>query len=283
MALRKANMGELVLKYSEAASRPAPTKAQTSPAKLQSASRTVVQQTQKHTLASPPLHRGTKRLRWACGPIWCGRADNGSDDISSADKENEDIENPKKRPRGPPVPPTRTTSKVQPSQVLSPRSANSRTLPRSPVHPTTSPGKSLLARPISPLKPAAPLPAGGATSILTNMVEKAKTTRGAAATRKIIEQSAATRGAGRGKKAAAPAAPPKEGRGRAISDSSDASTGTQNTVVRKPVAGTATAKKAPAKRTVMSTIKGMGAANKKTPAPKATAPATGTRVLRKRN
>jgi hypothetical protein len=115
------------------------------------------------------------------------------------------------------------------------------------------------------------------------MVEKAKTTRGAAATRKVTEQSATTGGAGRGKRAAAPAAPPKEARGRAISDSSDASTGTQNTVVRKPVGGTATSKKAPAKRTVMSTIKGMGAANKKAPAPKATAPATGTRVLRKRN
>lgn len=114
------------------------------------------------------------------------------------------------------------------------------------------------------------------------MVERAKSGRGGAAPRKVTEQIATTGGAGRGRKAAVTAVPPKIGRGRAISDSSDASTGTQNTIVRKPVAAQA-AKKAPAKRTVMSTIKGMGAANKKPPAPKAAAPATGTRVLRKRN
>jgi hypothetical protein len=114
------------------------------------------------------------------------------------------------------------------------------------------------------------------------MVEKAKSTRGAAGTRNATEQSATTGGAGRGKRTAAPAVPPKVGRGRAISDSSTASTGTQNTIVRKPVAAPAT-NKVPAKRTVISTIKGMGAANKKAPAPKGAAPATGTRVLRKRN
>jgi hypothetical protein len=203
-----------------------------------------------------------------------------SDEISSTDKENEDIENPK-RVRGAPAPPARTTSKIQPSQVLSPRSANSRTLPRSPIRPAGSPGKSMLARPISPLKPTAPVPSGGAAGILTSMVEKAKSTSRGVATRKVTGQSAAG-GAGRGKRAAAPAAAPKVGRGRAISDSSEGSSGSQTTtIVRKPVA--APAKKAPAKRTVMSTIKGMGggAANKKAAAPKAVA--TGTRVLRKRN
>jgi hypothetical protein len=51
--------------------------------------------------------------------------------------------------------------------------------------------------------------------------------------------------------------------------------------VRKPVA----AKKEPAKKTVMGTIKGMGGAgaSKKIPAGKPDAKATGTRVLRKRN
>jgi hypothetical protein len=113
------------------------------------------------------------------------------------------------------------------------------------------------------------------------MVEKAKSTRGAAATRKAAEP-AKTTGAGRGKRTAAPApAPaPRVGRGRAstISDSSDASNGT---IVRKPVA----AKKEPAKRTVISTIKGMGGAgaSKKMPAGKPAATTTGSRVLRKRN
>jgi hypothetical protein len=61
MALRKANMGELLLKYSENVTRPALATAQTSPAKLQSPSR--VQQTQKYTRDSPLPQRGTKRLR----------------------------------------------------------------------------------------------------------------------------------------------------------------------------------------------------------------------------
>jgi hypothetical protein len=200
------------------------------------------------------------------------------------EKENEDIENPKKRTRGGPSPPDRTTSraKLNPSQVLSPRSANSRTLPRSPVRQAVSPGKSHLARPVSPLKPAAPAPAGGAAGILTNMVEKAKSTRGTGARKPTEPASTATVGAGRGKRAIAPAGAPKVGKGRAstISDSSDASNGT--TVMRKPVA----AKKAvPAKKTVMSTIKGIGGtgSTKKLPAAKPAAPATGMRVLRKRN
>jgi hypothetical protein len=63
MALRKANMGELFLKYSESAARPGLAKAQTSPAKLQSSSRAVAQQTQNYARASPSPQRGTKRLR----------------------------------------------------------------------------------------------------------------------------------------------------------------------------------------------------------------------------
>jgi hypothetical protein len=201
----------------------------------------------------------------------------------ATDKENEDIENPKKRPRGPPAPPARTTSRanLKPSQVLSPRSANSQAHPRPPNKGTVSPGKSFLARPVSPLKPSPPAPVGGATGILTNMVDKAKATRGAAATRKVTEASAAG-GVGRGKRAAAPAPPPKAGRGRAASDSSNTS---GSTVIRKAPAP-ATKKAVPAtKRTVMSTIKAMGAGTttKKAPGPKAVAAPTGGRVLRKRN
>jgi hypothetical protein len=207
---------------------------------------------------------------------------NGSSDDISVDKENEDIENPKKRVRGPIVP-TRTASreKLQ-TQVLSPRSANSRPVPRSPVRTAAFPARSQLARPISPLKPVAPAPIGGAASILTNMVEKAKTTKGGA-TRKGTDTSATssntTAGAGRGKRTIPTASAPKVGRGRAISDTSDSST---TTVVRKP----GVAKKvAPVKekKTVMSSIKGIGS-QKKLPASKpAAAPATGGRVLRKRN
>jgi len=267
-------MGELFIKYSETAQRTAnksPQRvARTSPAKMK--------QIQDHSRASPSPSRPQKRLRRVLQyAIRCKYANISSDDISSGDKENEDIENPKKRTRGAPVPPARTTSRAKlQTQVLSPRSANSRTITRSPIRP--SPSKSNLARPVSPLKPAAPVPAGGAAGILTNMVEKAKSTRGAA-TRKAPEP-AKTTGVGRGKRAAAPAPAPRVGRGRAstISDSSDTS---NSTVVRNPVA----AKKEPTKRTVMGTIKGMGGAgaSKKVPAGKPEAKATGTRVLRKRN
>ncbi|KAN0098958.1 Nbl1 / Borealin N terminal domain containing protein [Hyaloscypha variabilis] len=262
MAMRKVNIGELLLKHSQGAST-----ATTGPSRVEkprSPAKNLIQEEQSR--ASPSPQRGQKRL---------------SDDIS-VDKENEDIENPKKRARGPIVP-TRTTSreKLQPSQVLSPRSANSRSMPRSPIRAAVPPARSQLARPVSPLKPVAPTPAGGAAGILTNMVEKAKTTR-AVGTRKGTDTSTSTNtstGAGRGKRTAPAAPAPKIGRGRAISDTSDSST---TTVVRKPVP----AKKAAPekeKKTVMTTIKGMGS-QKKLPASKpAAAPTTGGRVLRKRN
>ncbi|TAQ87377.1 hypothetical protein B7494_g4293 [Chlorociboria aeruginascens] len=269
MALRRANMGELLLKYSDNTATASPS-SRVSPAKTNSSAKALTETTQAFSRQSPAPERGTKRL---------------SDEISSTDKENEDIENPKKRVKGVPVPPERTTSRAKlQTQVLSPRSANSRTLPRSPIRAPGSPGKSLLVRPMSPLKPMPPITAGGPVGILTNMVEKAKSSRAAAARKvtNISESSTSTVGAGRGKRTAANAILPKTSRGRAISDSSNASTKT--TVVRKPVAKKEPAKEA-AKRTVMSTIKGMSAtASKKTlPAKKAIAPVTGGRVLRKRN
>jgi hypothetical protein len=116
------------------------------------------------------------------------------------------------------------------------------------------------------------------------MVEKAKSTRSAAITRKAIQESTTSAGVGRGKRAPAPEAKPRVGRGRAISDSSD---GSATTVVRKPVAAAAApVKKAPAKKTVMGAIKGIGS-QKKMPAAAKPAPAAATgaggRVLRKRN
>ncbi|KAE8445901.1 hypothetical protein EG329_012680 [Mollisiaceae sp. DMI_Dod_QoI] len=274
-ALRKAKMGDLLLKYSETASKPAAPASQ----KINSPAKHLVREEHARSRVSPSPQRGTKRLRYTClFELERVLLTKGSDDM---DKENEDIENPKKRTRAAPVPPTRTTSraKIQPSQVLSPRSANSRTLPRSPVARPVSPQKSFLARPVSPLKPAAPAPIGGAPGASTNMVEKTKTSR-AAATRKVTAESS-TAGAGRGRRAAPPASAPPIGKGRAstISESSDSSS---TTVLRKPVP----AKKAPAKKTVMSTIKGIGSQKKMPPAAKSTAsaaPVSTGRVLRKRN
>ncbi|KAL2070984.1 hypothetical protein VTL71DRAFT_14010 [Oculimacula yallundae] len=265
MALRRAKMGDLHMKYSETTKTAAIHRAE----KLNSPHKNLLQAEQSNSRGSPSPQRAPKRM---------------SDDIS-IDKENEDIENPKKRVRGPPIPPARTTSraKLQTSQVLSPRSANSRTLPRSPIRPA-SPTKSYLARPVSPLKPSAPVPSGGAAGILTNMVEKAKSTRAGGAARKVTaekERPGTALGAGRGRRMAPPPPAPTVGRGRAsgISESSEASNAT---IVRKPVPAP---KKAPVKKTVMSTLKGMG--HKKMPVAgkvsAAPAAAVGGRVLRKRN
>ncbi|RDL38608.1 Uncharacterized protein BP5553_02948 [Venustampulla echinocandica] len=259
-ALRRAKMGELLQKHSETAAKSTNRNPQRV-VKANSPAKNRMEDLREQSRASPSPRRAPKRL---------------SDEISSIDKENEDVENPKKRLR--PGPPSHGSSreKLQPSQVLSPRSANSRTLPRSPIRPSGPPSKSVPARPASPLKPSA---TGGPSSMLTNMVEKAKSTRGPAA-RKAPTTIAATAGAGRGRRApAAPAPAPRaaRGRGSAISDSSDSSNAT---VVRKPMPP----RKEPAKRTVMSTLKGMGGGGtRKAPAAKAAAPATGTRVLRKRN
>lgn len=270
-ALRKAKMGDLLGKHNQPRKQAVAGPSRTE--KIRSPHKNAIHG--EHGIrASPSPQRGVKRM---------------SDEIS-VDKENEDVENPKKRIRGQaPMPPARTTSKINPSQVLSPRSANSRTYPQAPIRPI-SPQKSFLARPISPLKPTAPVPSGGATNILTNMVEKAKSTR-SAASRKVTgakETATSTIGAGRGRRAVAtqPAQPaqaarPTIGKGRA-SINSDSSEASASTVVRKPVA--APVKKAPVKKTVMSTIKGMGSQKKIPAATKATASAaTGGRVLRKRN
>jgi hypothetical protein len=117
------------------------------------------------------------------------------------------------------------------------------------------------------------------------MVEKAK--RGAAATRKATGTKPAVptaAAAGRGRRTVATQGPkPAVGKGRA-SNTSESSEASAATVVRKLAAPM---KKEPVKKTVMSTIKGMGAQKKKAPAATTTKGSTvapaGGRVLRKRN
>ncbi|KAM3086827.1 hypothetical protein ACMFMG_000950 [Clarireedia jacksonii] len=211
-------------------------------------------------------------------PVPVARAAKRTSAEAALDKENEHIESPPKRNKAPPILPERTTSRMKdhhPNQVLSPRSANSRTLPMSPIRPA-SPSKPFLARPVSPFKPVVSLAStvGGGT-LKAGMADKAKTTRAAGTRRISPHTNPAGPALGRGKRtAAATAGPaPKGGVERgSLSEQSDASTAT--TIVRKPVP----AKKAPAKKTVMGTIKGMGAAKK---APTAST-ASGGRVLRKR-
>ena len=188
-----------------------------------------------------------------------------------------------------------------PAQVLSPTSSNSRLNPRDRP---ASPAKSGIARPVSPTKLAS------ATNLLSNMVEKARSTRAAATNRKTTTSTTASSSNGstttttaststRGRRGAAAhpssyASRPATRTARRVSAISESSDGSTSTVVRKrpATAMAAPIKAPPAKRTVMSTIKkGVGAstaAAKKTAAVATAArlqaaPAAGTgRVLRKR-
>ena len=166
---------------------------------------------------------------------------------------------------------TRAASRtVKPANVLSPRSHNSRTLPRSPVkdHTTsplkpTSPTKSYIARPISPLKPASPLKsaASAATSAISaaahGMMEHAK--RGAANAGKLSRQAsrektatattaATTAAAGKGRMLppprpvpSAPSSPQRTTSASSnVTSASDMSTASTNTtVITKPKRGRA--------------------------------------------
>ncbi|KAI2616416.1 Borealin N terminal-domain-containing protein [Hypomontagnella submonticulosa] len=214
-----------------------------------------------------------------------------SEEMSGANKENQGsaVENPKKRPRGVPA---KEPTHIQPAQILSPTSSNTRVLPRDrPASPT----KSMISRPASPLKG----PPKASSNILSSMVEKAKGTRPTAASRKVTASSAASSNTGtaatRTRQAAAIPRPPTAAstRGRRkLSATSESSNGSTATVVKKTTATRTVSRAAktaapapPAKRTVMSTIR--SAASKKPPASKATTTAsttTGTgRTLRKRN
>ncbi|KAM0517941.1 hypothetical protein D7B24_006327 [Verticillium nonalfalfae] len=229
--------------------------------------------------ASQPASRPRKRL---------------SEDMAG-DKENQGIDNPKKKHRGGPA---HISTIPEAAQILSPTSTNARYLPRERT--MASPAKPAFSRPASPTK--APTTA---RSALSNMVERAKAAR-PAPTRKTTTSSttssasaapsaAPAPAASRTRRAAPAASKPPQVRpatrtGRRVSESSDGSTAT---VVKKPAAAKATAATG-AKRTVMGTIrKGVAASTAKKAAATATAAAAAskataastagsTRVLRKR-
>ncbi|GAW18839.1 hypothetical protein ANO14919_083210 [Xylariales sp. No.14919] len=208
-----------------------------------------------------------------------------SNEISGADKENqgEAIDNPKKRLRA--AAPIYPMVPIPASQVLSPTSSNTRVLPRDrPASPT----KSMISRPTSPIKATA---TKASSNILSSIVEKAKSTRPAAGTRKATASSTASSSAGttattatgRPRKAAAPPPSTTTTRGkRKVSVTSESSEGSTTTVVKKTTGASRATKTAPAtKKTVMNSIK--SATTKKAPAAKETPAAPTTRrTLRKR-
>ena len=263
------------MKYAEAGKQQNATANPTKATKhmVASPSKNLIQEAQRNARQSPSPMRPAKRLRSVNHSSYYKQLlKKSSDEIT--DKENDNLSNPKKRAKAPAPSQNNSRAKLQPDQVLSPRSANSRTLPRSPARPPLSPGKSYLARPISPLKPMGP--PGGAVSILTNMVEKAKSTRATAARTVTVSSSGSSAApAVRGKKAPQAAAAKKVGKGRASNSSQATDTSSGTTVVSR----TAPTTKSPVKKAVMGTIKGMAATAAKKPAATKAAP---TRVLRKR-
>lgn len=172
---------------------------------------------------------------------------------------------------------------VRPIQVLSPTSSNSRLAHRDIP---TSPTKSYLSRPGSPLKAGGVRSATSATTMLSNMVEKAKAARAAGSRKVTTSSTASSRGTAPAPASAAKtrrAAPAKQQparpatrTGRRISAHSETSEASNSTVVRKPVASKAST--ASTKKSVMGSIR-KGVANSR-----ATAPTTSSsgRVLRKR-
>ncbi|QDS68375.1 hypothetical protein FKW77_010742 [Venturia effusa] len=204
-----------------------------------------------------------------------------------SDKEN-GIDVPKKRSKttqtGGPVRAARTASRLDASKVLSPKSHNSRQLPQSPFKRDSpgkalSPGKSYLARPVSPVKPGTVAAATASLANIVGPVEKARPV-GRAGVKQSTVATGSVRGRGRPPTAMAPPpVPPKTGHRRAASDTSDTSTGTtvvktKRTVAKKGVVGKVTSGIATAahKRT----------ASKKEPVPAPSATGAGGRVLRAR-
>ncbi|KAL8294087.1 hypothetical protein RB601_001582 [Gaeumannomyces tritici] len=288
MALRRAKMGDLVNKYSGNASQKFNATSHRPPPVPEKDVRHKTTTSYTSTSAAP-VSRGPGRP-----------PKRTSDEIAGGNKENMDINSPKKRMRASPAPDVMHN----PSQVLSPTSSNTRIAPRKRGVVTTastapaSPAKPQISRPPSPVKKAS----GG--TLISNMVEKARSTRAAAATRKATTSSTASsasaaaqrtrRGATATTAAAAARATAPSRTARRVSGISESSDGSTSTVVRKRV-GAAAAPARPAtaaatKRTVMGTIKKgvAGATTRKAPAKTAAAPASAAtttstgRVLRKR-
>ncbi|KAL2058432.1 hypothetical protein ABVK25_001160 [Lepraria finkii] len=274
-ALRKANMGELFEKYVEMSegkqkSAVEPTNAvETVREPVGPQKRIMISEDTE--LAVAPKSRGTKRK---------------SDEMDHGDKENSleptrQIAKPKKR--------TKTTTAnsrqvTNPSTVLSPKSANSRTLPQSPIRPVLgSPQKSYVSRPVSPLKPHSPVKpaspakaaAAFATAALASMVsEKPKSGRLKAATgSKATNATMTAKGAGaRGKRVAGALQVTEDLRKVSNTSNISSASSTGTTIVKNARKAAAAAKKNDA---------GVRATGKKAAAA-VEAPPTGRRVLRKR-
>lgn len=290
-SLRKANMGELYEKYKEVSGARQELAPQNPKAPM---TETVHPEPNGHPIdlekaksSTAPSIRGIKRKRFVARPhsqvVWLtGR----SDAINVVDKENisepaKDIPNPKKRSKATKAPSRQVTN---PSTVLSPKSANSRTLPQSPIRPTLGlPQKSHLTYPASPLKQFSPVKTGSpakaaaaaATANLAVIVaDRPKAGRSkAGVNRKPTNPSTAAKsGTVRAKRGVNPYQEPENV--RIVSNTSNISSASNATAIIK------NARKAPTNTSRKNEI-GVKAVGKKLAAG-AEAPPPGRRVLRKR-
>ncbi|KAI0845591.1 Borealin N terminal-domain-containing protein [Daldinia vernicosa] len=266
-ALRKLKMGELLSKSLQPHQPPRPPKS-------------------TYVARPPPVPAkdGASAKPLPRKPVPAANAKGLSEEILGLDKENQgdDVQNLKKRPRGIPG---KEPAAIQPGQVLSPTSSNTRIVPR--ARPAASPIKTLVSRPASPMKGPPPKPS---SNIISSMADRVKASRPAiTSTRKPTTSSMTSSANGnasvRARQAAVPSRPPTAAstRGRRkASTTSESSNGSSTSVVKKTTASRVAKTTAPAgKKTVMSTIK--SATTKKPPATKAAASGTGTgRTLRKR-
>jgi hypothetical protein len=207
-----------------------------------------------------------------------------------SDKENQglDLDLPKKRAKIVSAVPESSTAaaranrtgsrKANPSQVLSPKSHNSRTLPQSPIRPQITPGKSYLARPV-PISKMAPPTAATAQITIAATADKPKSTRQRVATKQMPAGSTASVRGKRGITAAPLPPPSKTGRNRAQSDLSNSSDNSAGTTI-------VTKKSAPVRKGIMGKMASMATATgrRAVAAKKETQPPTetGRRVLRAR-
>ncbi|KAF1989642.1 hypothetical protein K402DRAFT_326214 [Aulographum hederae CBS 113979] len=282
--LRDTNIMDLIENYSKPAREPAKRDLPPLPtAQSMPPPRVPPKQKQAVEPSRPVSSRGVKRTSNEMSTF---------SDKENADIHHEDLNMPKKRvktaaepTKAGPASRQPSRAKLNPSTVLSPKSHNSRTLPRSPIKAPSSPQKSFLARPTSPVK--APNSTATATASLAAMVAD-KPTRAAAA-RAPSRQAATTTatGLGRGKRVAPPsastAAVARAGKGRASNGSSASDSSAATTIVTKKKAVAAPAKKGFVGRMATAGKKAASAATggSRTKQP-AAAPTTGGRVLRAR-
>lgn len=206
--------------------------------------------------------------------------------MENFDKENipnpsQTIPNPKKRAQA--IAGATAQKALNQSTILSPKSSNSRTLPKSPIHPSTrSPQRPFISCPASPLKPVviikSTLPTKSTAAMTANTAsvvsEKVKPTRAkAATTRKASNLSVKPKPiVGRPKRV--DIAPIQSRSVSNTSHASNASTGT--TIMKKGAKSTTVTAPAASKR------KNVAQAATKKASTVTEAPPPGRRVLRKR-